>query len=105
MCTFVVLIKFNKCNGFDILLRYRGVIAEFIFLDQNRLTATATPIQFSVVYFLENTKRGQKVKTPLLAEAFLSVTVKLAGRTIDTNRLALRVHDLIYLPGHQTPGR
>ncbi|KAK3391198.1 hypothetical protein B0H63DRAFT_520392 [Podospora didyma] len=53
--------------------------------------------QFSVVYFLKNTKCWQKVKT-LPSGAFLSVTAKLAGRTVDTNRLALRVLDLAYLP-------
>lgn len=55
------------------------------------------PVYFSVVCFLENTKRWQKVKTPP-SGAFLSVTAKLAGRTTDTNRLALRVLDLTYLP-------
>ncbi|KAK3371657.1 hypothetical protein B0T24DRAFT_556008 [Lasiosphaeria ovina] len=59
--------------------------------------AKAAPIQFSVVCFLETTKRWEKVKTPS-SGAFLSVTAKLAGRTIDTNRLALRVLDLTYLP-------
>ncbi|KAK3391246.1 hypothetical protein B0H63DRAFT_389646, partial [Podospora didyma] len=57
----------------------------------------AAPIQFSVVCFLENTKRWQKVKTPA-SGASLSVTAKLAGRTTDTNHLALRVLDLAYLP-------
>ncbi|KAK3380807.1 hypothetical protein B0H63DRAFT_494826 [Podospora didyma] len=57
----------------------------------------AAPIQFSVVCLLENTKRWQEVKTPP-SGAFLSVTAKLAGRTVDANRLALRVLDLAYLP-------
>ncbi|KAK3364011.1 hypothetical protein B0T25DRAFT_443757 [Lasiosphaeria hispida] len=57
----------------------------------------AAPVQFSVACFLENTKRWEKVKTPP-AGAFLGVTAKLAGRTVDTNRLALQVLDLTYLP-------
>lgn len=57
----------------------------------------AAPVQFSVACFLENTKRWHKVKTPP-RETFLSVTAKVAGRTTDTNHLALRVLDLAYLP-------
>jgi len=57
----------------------------------------AASITFSVVCFLENTKRWEKVKTPPPG-AFLSVTAKLAGRTADTNCLALRILDLTYLP-------
>ncbi|KAK4206744.1 plasma-membrane choline transporter-domain-containing protein [Rhypophila decipiens] len=49
----------------------------------------AAPVQFSVSCFLEDTKRWEKVKTPQ-SGAFLSVTAKLAGRTTDTNHLALR---------------
>ncbi|EJT68921.1 hypothetical protein GGTG_13513 [Gaeumannomyces tritici R3-111a-1] len=57
----------------------------------------AAPVQFAVTCFLENTRRWQKVKTPP-SGAFLSVTAKVAGRTAHTNRLALRVLDLTYLP-------
>lgn len=57
----------------------------------------AAPIQFSVACFLENTKRWQRVKIPP-TETLLSVTAKVAGRTTDTNLLALRVLDLTYLP-------
>jgi len=57
----------------------------------------AAPITFSVVCFLEDTKRWEKVKTPPPG-AFLSVTAKLAGRTANTNRLALRIRNLAYLP-------
>ena len=60
-------------------------------------TSNAPLAQFSVTCFLENTKRWQRVKTPPPG-AFLSVTAKVAGRTTDTNRLALRVVDLAYLP-------
>ncbi|KAL8284674.1 hypothetical protein RB594_003660 [Gaeumannomyces avenae] len=59
--------------------------------------STAAPVQFSVACFLENTRRWQKVKTPP-SGAFLIVTAKIAGRTAHTNRLALRVLDLTYLP-------
>ena len=55
------------------------------------------PVHFSVACFMENTKRWQKVKTPPPG-ALLSVTAKVAGRTTDTNHLALRVLDLAYLP-------
>jgi len=55
------------------------------------------PVQFSVVCFLANTKCWEKVKTPP-SGAFLSVAAKLAGRTVDTNRLAVRVLGLAYLP-------
>ena len=58
--------------------------------------SNASPVQFSVTCFLESTKRWQRVKTPPPG-AFLSVTAKIAGRTTDTNRLALRVLDLAYL--------
>jgi hypothetical protein len=47
--------------------------------------------------FLESTKRWHRVKTPS-AGSLLSITAKLAGRTTDTNQLALRVLDLAYLP-------
>ncbi|KID83204.1 hypothetical protein MGU_09485 [Metarhizium guizhouense ARSEF 977] len=57
----------------------------------------AAPAHFSVVCFLEGTKRWRKVKTPA-SGALLSVTAKIAGRTRDTNLLALRVLDLAYLP-------
>ena len=57
----------------------------------------SAPVQFSVTCFLENTKRWQNVKTPP-SGAFLAVTAKVAGRTADTNHLALRVLDLTYLP-------
>ncbi|KAK9438541.1 hypothetical protein VB005_08102 [Metarhizium brunneum] len=57
----------------------------------------AAPAHFSVVCFLEGTKRWKKVKTPA-SGALLSVTAKIAGRTRDTNLLALRVLDLAYLP-------
>ncbi|KAL8325259.1 hypothetical protein RB597_008495 [Gaeumannomyces tritici] len=60
-------------------------------------TSRAAPVQFAVTCFLENTRRWQKVKTPP-SGAFLSVTAKVAGRTAHTNRLALRVLDLTYLP-------
>jgi len=57
----------------------------------------AAPAHFSVVCFLEDTKRWRKVKTPA-SGALLTVTAKIAGRTRDTNLLALRVLDLAYLP-------
>jgi hypothetical protein len=57
----------------------------------------SAPVRFSVTCFLENTRRWQNVKTPPLG-AFLAVTAKVAGRTADTNHLALRVLDLTYLP-------
>jgi hypothetical protein len=57
----------------------------------------AAPTQFSAVCFLEDTKRWEKVKTPTPG-SFLTVTAKLAGRTSQTNLLALRVLDLTYLP-------
>jgi hypothetical protein len=57
----------------------------------------AAPVQFSVVCFLENTNRWKKIKI-LLSGAFLSVSAKVAGRTADTNHLALRILDLVYLP-------
>ncbi len=57
----------------------------------------AAPAQFSVVCFLEDTKRWEKFRTPS-AGAFLSITAKVAGRTADTNQLALRVLDFGYLP-------
>ncbi|RKK88658.1 hypothetical protein BFJ68_g16895 [Fusarium oxysporum] len=57
----------------------------------------AAPVAFSVTCFLENTKRWQRVKIPP-AGAFLSLTAKVAGRTVDANQLALRVLDLAYLP-------
>jgi hypothetical protein len=56
----------------------------------------AAPVHFSVACFLEDTKRWQRVKLPPPG-ALLSVTAKLAGRTADTNYLALRVLDLTYL--------
>ncbi|KAM6508145.1 hypothetical protein FALCPG4_018032 [Fusarium falciforme] len=60
-------------------------------------TSKARQAAFSVACFLENTKRWQRVKIPPPG-AFLSVTAKVAGRTTDTNQLALRVLDLAYLP-------
>ncbi|KAH7110143.1 hypothetical protein EDB81DRAFT_849221 [Dactylonectria macrodidyma] len=57
----------------------------------------ASPVPFSVACFFENTKRWQKVRTPSPG-ALLSITAKVAGRTTDTNHLALRVLDLAYLP-------
>ncbi|KAK2122388.1 hypothetical protein NOF04DRAFT_1154740, partial [Fusarium oxysporum II5] len=60
-------------------------------------TSKAVPVAFSVACFLENTKRWQRVKIPP-SGAFLSITAKVAGHTIDTNQLALRVLDLAYLP-------
>ena len=60
-------------------------------------TSTSPAVHFSVACFLENTKRWQKVKTPLPG-SLLSLTAKIAGRTTDTNQLALRVLDLAYLP-------
>ncbi|RYC79339.1 hypothetical protein BFJ63_vAg17781, partial [Fusarium oxysporum f. sp. narcissi] len=60
-------------------------------------TSKGAPVAFSVVCFLENTKRWQRVKIPP-AGAFLSLTAKVAGRTVDANQLALRVLDLAYLP-------
>ncbi|KAG6989510.1 hypothetical protein FOFC_15818 [Fusarium oxysporum] len=47
-------------------------------------TSKAAPVAFSVTCFLETTKR--------------CITAKVAGRTTDTNQLALRVLDLAYLP-------
>ncbi|KAF6517588.1 hypothetical protein HZS61_003149 [Fusarium oxysporum f. sp. conglutinans] len=60
-------------------------------------TSKAASVAFSVTCFLENTKRWQRVKIPP-AGAFLSITAKVAGRTVDANQLALRVLDLAYLP-------
>ncbi|KAF5256396.1 hypothetical protein FOXYS1_13132 [Fusarium oxysporum] len=60
-------------------------------------TSKAASVAFSVTCFLENTKRWQRVKIPP-AGAFLSLTAKVAGRTVDANQLALRVLDLAYLP-------
>ncbi|KAH7119201.1 hypothetical protein EDB81DRAFT_766815 [Dactylonectria macrodidyma] len=57
----------------------------------------ASPVPLSVACFFENTKRWQKVRTPSPG-ALLSITAKVAGRTTDTNHLALRVLDLAYLP-------
>jgi hypothetical protein len=60
-------------------------------------TSKAASVAFSVTCFLENTKRWQRVKIPPVG-AFLSLTAKVAGRTVDANQLALRVLDLAYLP-------
>lgn len=57
----------------------------------------ASSVPFSVTCFFENTKRWQKVRTPLPG-ALLSITAKVAGRTTDTNQLALRALDLAYMP-------
>jgi len=57
----------------------------------------AASVQFSVVCFLENTNRWKRVKTPS-SGSFLSISAKVAGRTADTNQLALRVLDLAFLP-------
>jgi hypothetical protein len=65
----------------------------------------AAPVQFAVVCFLESMNRRKKVKTPP-SGAFLSVTAKVAGRTADTNQLALRVLDLAFLgEAQQLPGQ
>ncbi|RYO78287.1 hypothetical protein DL766_009512 [Monosporascus sp. MC13-8B] len=67
-------------------------------VDSSMYGASKTgPVYFSVACFLENTKRWQRVKTPP-SGAFLCVTAKVAGRTTDTNHLALRVLDLAYPP-------
>ncbi|KAJ3453671.1 hypothetical protein MRS44_017918 [Fusarium solani] len=60
-------------------------------------SSKSAPVAFSVACFLEITKRWHRVKTPT-AGALLSITAKIAGRTTDTNQLALRVLDLAYLP-------
>ncbi|KAM6514231.1 hypothetical protein FALCPG4_015388 [Fusarium falciforme] len=60
-------------------------------------SSKSAPVAFSVACFLEITKRWHRVKTPM-AGALLSITAKIAGRTTDTNQLALRVLDLAYLP-------
>ncbi|KAH6959600.1 hypothetical protein BKA56DRAFT_637510 [Ilyonectria sp. MPI-CAGE-AT-0026] len=60
-------------------------------------SSKASPVPFSVACFFENTKRWQKVRTPS-PRALLSITAKVAGRTTDTNQLALRVLDLAYMP-------
>ncbi|KAH7109129.1 hypothetical protein EDB81DRAFT_585724, partial [Dactylonectria macrodidyma] len=57
----------------------------------------ASPVPFSITCFFENTKRWQRVRTPSPG-ALLSITAKVAGRTTDTNQLALRILDLAYLP-------
>ncbi|KAH7146660.1 hypothetical protein B0J13DRAFT_664142 [Dactylonectria estremocensis] len=57
----------------------------------------ASPVPFFIAYFFKNTKRWQKVRTPS-PRALLSITAKVAGRTTDTNQLALRVLDLAYMP-------
>lgn len=89
------------CHRFGAFLRRNSTDSsearQFIVETSVYDASKTSPIQFSVVCFLENTKRWQKVKTPP-SGAFLSVTAKLAGRTVDTNRLALRVLDLAYLP-------
>jgi hypothetical protein len=51
---------------------------------------------FSVICFFEGGRRWQKVKIPP-SGAHISVTAKIAGRTIN-NHLALRVLDFAYLP-------
>ena len=51
------------------------------------------PIQFSVVCFLENTRRWENVKIPQPGSS-LHVVAKLAGRTKDSNSPALRVLNL-----------
>lgn len=60
-------------------------------------TARAAPVSFSTACFLDHSKRWQRVKTPP-GGTLLSVTAKIAGRTADTNHLALRVLDFTYLP-------
>ncbi|KAL8284677.1 hypothetical protein RB597_008487 [Gaeumannomyces tritici] len=60
-------------------------------------TSKAAPVPFSVTCFLQSTKRWEKVKIPP-AGNLLSITAKVAGRTKDTNQLALRVLNLAYLP-------
>ena len=60
-------------------------------------SSKSAPVAFTVACFLQNTKRWQKVKMPSTG-ALLSITAKIAGRTTDTNQLALRVLDLAYLP-------
>ncbi|KAL8377053.1 hypothetical protein RB595_007947 [Gaeumannomyces hyphopodioides] len=60
-------------------------------------TLKAAPVPFSVACSLQNTKRWEKVKIPPTGD-LLSITAKVAGRTTDTNQLALRVLDLAYLP-------
>lgn len=71
----------------------RSFVIETSVYDTSKLAS----VQYSVACFLENTKRWEKVKTPQTGY-FLSVTAKVAGRTTDTNYLALRVLDLAYLP-------
>ncbi|KAL8366926.1 hypothetical protein RB595_010565 [Gaeumannomyces hyphopodioides] len=60
-------------------------------------TTKAAPVPFSVACFLQSTKRWEKIKIPPAGD-LLSITAKVAGRTKDTNQLALRVLNLAYLP-------
>lgn len=62
-------------------------------------SSKAAPVQFTVTCFFEDTRRWHKVKTPP-SGTFLCVTAKVAGRTTNTNQLALRILDLAYLPKH-----
>src|SRR5438045_4355919 len=54
------------------------------------------PTSFSVVCFFETTRRWQNVKIPP-SDSLITVTAKIAGHMADTNQLALRVLDLLYL--------
>ena len=58
---------------------------------------TSTTVEFSVVCYFASSKRWQNLKTPT-AGSSVSITGKIAGRTIDGNNLAIRVLDLSYLP-------
>ncbi|KAF1807902.1 hypothetical protein P152DRAFT_517962 [Eremomyces bilateralis CBS 781.70] len=63
----------------------------------------STSVPSTMACFFEDSKRWQKVKTPQ-AGSFLSLTAKVAGRTSDTNLLALRVLDLAFLPKPTSTG-
>jgi hypothetical protein len=64
-------------------------------------TSQAKPARFSVVCYFESGKRWQKVKVPS-SGSNINVTAKIVGRTAKSNRLALRVLDLSYLPKQST---
>jgi hypothetical protein len=91
MVTIIGFVVSRNGNSLDSELRH-------FTLESSVYDASKTAsVQFSVVCFLENTNRWKKVKTPP-SGAFLSISAKVAGRTADTNHLALRVLDLAFLP-------
>lgn len=59
--------------------------------------SSPSPTQFSVTCFFESSKRWERVRSPPPG-TFLTATAKIAGRTADTDHLAVQVLDLTYLP-------